>query len=330
MQRVRTFLLTAMLLVLAQSAAGRSGGMPALDAEIERLAQGSGGVVGVAAWRLDGKGPKVLANPGVPFPMASTFKVAVAGALLSAVDQGRVSLDDMIAIDRQNYVPSEVIAERFVHPGVSLSIANLLELMLTESDNTATDLLMDVAGGPQAVTRWVESQGVRGQRIDRGTEDLLRDFFDLPPLPFAEAMAAAEQADPALMARGAKPNARFDDDPRDTSTPEAMAELLTHIFRGQALSAESTAILKEIMQRCRTGEARLKGRLPSGAIVAHKTGTIGGTVNDVGVMTLPGDRGHLVIAVFVKESSLPFEARELAIAEIARTIRDYYLLADGF
>ena len=103
-----------------------------------------------------------------------------------------------------------------------------------------------------------------------------------------------------------------------------MALLLTQVFRGEALSAASTAVLTGMMARCRTGAQRLKGRLPPGDRVAHKTGTIGGTVNDVGVITLPRDGGKLVIAVYLKQSDAPMDQREQVIADIARSIRDFY------
>ncbi|HEX7012655.1 MAG TPA: class A beta-lactamase [Steroidobacteraceae bacterium] len=292
-----------------------------LRAEIERIASSARGVVGVAAWRLDGKGPSVLVNAREPFPMASTYKVAIAGAIFDAVDKGRLKLDQMVPVSLQDYVPSEIIADRFIHPGVSLSVSNLLELMLTQSDNTATDVLMRVAGGAQAVTAWVRAQGIEGQRIDRDTNGILRDFFSLAPdVAWSDVVDDAELATKASL-----PNATFDNDPRDTSTPEAMARLLTRLFSGQALSEASTNALVGMMRRCRTGEGRLKGQLPQGSVVAHKTGTIGGTVNDVGVIDLPDAKGRIVIAVFVKKSEASIEQRERVIAEIARSVRDFYL-----
>jgi beta-lactamase class A len=82
------------------------------------------------------------------------------------------------------------------------------------------------------------------------------------------------------------------------------------------------------MRRSRTGEARLKGLLPPGTVVAHKTGSIGGTTNDVGLITLPEDAGHLAIVIFVKSSTEAVSARERAIAEIGRTVYDFFLFAD--
>lgn len=298
---------------------------PAIEAELARLSAPTEGQVGIAAWRLDATDDPILVNADESFPMASTFKVAVAGAILAQVDQGQLSLVQLVSVPREMIVESRGIAQVAKHPGISLSVANLLELMLTVSDNSATDVLTRLAGGPAAVTAWVRKQGVEGLRVDRDTAGLLRDFFQLPPGPFPDALAAAVKANPALEELGAKPNARFDEDPRDTSTPRAMAELLSRIFKGGALSAKSTALLREIMHRNTTGPRRIRGRLPEGTEVAEKTGTIGGSLNDVGVISLPDGKGRVVVAIFVKKSGKPFEVRETAIAEISRAIYDYYL-----
>jgi beta-lactamase class A len=326
----RTFLNSLAVVVLLGAARLSAASAPtaAIENDIAELSKRTEGVVGVAAWRLDGQGPRVLVNADQRYPMASTYKVAIAGAIFAAVDAGRLKLDQMVTVDPAVMVPSEVLADRFIHPGVSLSVYNLLELMLTQSDNTATDVLMKLAGGGSAVTAWVKKQGVQGLQVDRDTGALLREFFGMPADgTFTEALAAAEKADPKLEEKGALPNPAFDDDVRDTATPTAMSELLTRIFSGHALSAASTKALIGIMERCRTGDARLKGRLPPGTPLAHKTGTIGGSINDVGVMTLPAGRGQVVVTVFIKKSAVPFEQREAVIAEIARSVRDYYLFA---
>lgn len=299
-----------------------------LHTELERIAAAANGVVGVSAWRLDGLGPRVALNAEQRFPMASTFKVAVAGAILAKVDEGELSLDRMVSVPPERLVPSDVIANRLIHPGVALSIHNLLELMITESDNTATDILTDVAGGPQAVTHWLRKQGIENQRMDRDTSQLLRAFFGLPPGPIGPAFAEATRRDSKIGQRGELPNPSFDDDPRDTSTPEAMSSLLARIYRGEALSDRSTTILTGIMDRTRTGKMRIEGRLPLGTAVAHKTGTIGGVVADVGVITLPGKSGEKIVAsFFVKKSAVPIATRERVIADLARAIYDFYLFS---
>ena len=80
-----------------------------------------------------------------------------------------------------------------------------------------------------------------------------------------------------------------------------MAQLLERIFTGKALSAASTSLLTEIMERNTTGKARIRGRLPEGTVVAEKTGTIGGTLNDAGLVTLPGNGGKLIVVIFVTQ-----------------------------
>lgn len=299
-------------------------GLARLKDDIVTMAGAAGGVVGVAAWRLDGKGPNVLLNADERFPMASTAKIAVAGTVLSLVDKGQVELSRMITVDPGSMVTPEIVARYFIHPGVTISVNNLLELMLTESDNTATDLLMKLAGGPAAVNAWVNRQGVTGQRVDRNIAGLIRDFLSLPEGPFPEAYAAVSRKEPTQEGRS-HPNASFDDDPRDTSTPTAMATLLARIFAGDALSPQSMRVLTAMMLRCDTGPNRIGGRLPTHTIVAHKTGTIGGTVNDVGVIELPVNHVKIVVAIFIKKSDASLAIREQVIADIARSIRDYFL-----
>jgi beta-lactamase class A len=110
------------------------------------------------------------------------------------------------------------------------------------------------------------------------------------------------------------------------STPEGMARLLQKIWKREALSEASSALLLDIMLRCQTGDARIKGLLPPGTDVMHKTGTLGiGVANDVGIMRLPEGAGHVVITVFVKESQASSAVQERTIAQVARAAYDYFL-----
>ena len=115
-------------------------------------------------------------------------------------------------------------------------------------------------------------------------------------------------------------------DPRDTATPDDMTKLLVHIWKKDMYSPANGEELLGMLERCQTGKARIKGLLPQGTDVAHKTGTLGGVVNDVGVVTLPGGLGHVAISVFSKASGKPEDASERAVAEVSRTIYDYFVL----
>jgi beta-lactamase class A len=115
-------------------------------------------------------------------------------------------------------------------------------------------------------------------------------------------------------------------DPRDTATPDDMTRLLVHVWKKDLFTPRNADVLLGMLERCETGKARIKGMLPEGTRVAHKTGTLGGVANDVGVMTLPGDLGHVAISVFTRSSNKPEEAAEKAVAEVSRTIYDYFVL----
>ena len=104
-----------------------------------------------------------------------------------------------------------------------------------------------------------------------------------------------------------------------------MLELVLAIDSGKALSKKSREFLLGVMSRTRTGGGRLKGLLPKGTPVAHKTGTIGGVANDVGYVTLPDGR-RFAIAVYTKSSTTSEADRDRAIAEVTRTLYDFYYL----
>ena len=293
---------------------------------IERVATGLAGRVGFAAQEIGGE--DVIAFHGdESFVMASTYKVAIATAVLDRVDRRELSLDQLVEVTPDMMVVGETaLAETFVHPGLQLSVANLIEVMITESDNTATDICMGLAGGPAAVTENLRRIGITDQRVDRLTAEILRDFYGLPALATPKVVAEAYRNNPALATEVGNRNLDFEKDPRDHTTLLAMLQLLLAIDGGTAMSPESREFLLEVMSRTRTGVGRLKGLLPRGTPVAHKTGTTGGVANDVGFITLPDGR-RFAIAVFTNSSETSVSDRDRAVAEIARTMFDYFYLA---
>jgi beta-lactamase class A len=340
-QMKKIFLFTCLVMIesmlLAQKHAAVIAPVPDLprervEAEIARLSLISGGIVGISAIHVE-SGKRIDQNNQVAFPMASCFKVPVAAELLTKVDSGLISLDQMIEIEETDLHPgSGIIANRFdwpgaVKPGIALSVRSLLELMLLISDNSAADICLRLAGGPPAVNASINRLGITGIRIDRPTSFLISDSEGIPidkNLPWSPAIYDS-------LSKNVKPeddsiNARkFDSDLQDISCPAAMTDLLLKLFKEPVLKPASQTLLLDIMKRCETGLARLKGSLPPGTEVMHKTGTIGMSANDVGIITLPGDAGHVVISVFVKSSEKATPERERAIAEVTRTIYDYFI-----
>lgn len=164
--------------------------------------------------------------------------------------------------------------------------STLIEAMLTRSDNPATDRLIRNLGGPAAVDGWLRWHGLTGIRVDRTISQLLmakRDLWDV----------------------------------RDSSTPMAMIELLKKIDSGSVLKLAGRSYLFDLMGRCITGKNRIRGLLPAGVGVAHKTGTLSGLTTDVGYISFPDGR-KVAVAFFARGGT----DRPRAIAEAARAI--YY------
>ena len=309
---------------------GEAGVLSALEDELARMAPAAQGTLGVTGVHLE-TGRRASVNRAVGFPMASSVKVAIAHRLLERVDRGELALDTMVAISPGDLHPgSGTLTSLFDEPGVALALRNYLELMLLISDNSATDVLLRLSGGPAAVTDSVRRLGIEGLRVDRSTLRLIADWLGVTTIPESEQVSktwfddlVSKVDDEERRRRGAL----FDVDPRDTSTPDAMAALLEAVWKGTGLQPASRDLLVDIMRRCETGTSRLKGLLPPGTVVAHKTGTIGGTTNDVGIVYLPEGAGHVVVAAFVKESRAEVPERERVIAHAARAAYDFFLFS---
>ncbi|GAB3908091.1 class A beta-lactamase [Larkinella knui] len=299
-----------------------------LNQELERIVKLAKGKVGICALHLE-SGQQISLNLKERFPMASTIKVAIAVELLTKIEKGELSLMTIVDLQPSDLHPgSGTLDVLFNKPGVQLSVQNLLELMMVISDNSATDILLRLVGGVEPVRERLKILGIQGMSIDRSIIQLLADLdgVTLPPmeqwtLGFYDRLTSTVTPE---MRRAAA--LKLETDPRDTSTPEAMVNLLTQIYRGKALKPASRDLLLAVMERCRGGLNRLKGYLPPATVVAHKTGSLDGSAtDDVGIITLPGDAGHIAIAVFVGESPQPLEQREQTIAHVTRTIYDYFL-----
>jgi beta-lactamase class A len=166
------------------------------------------------------------------------------------------------------------------------SARSLMEAMLIHSDNRATDILMRDLGGPATLQKWLDHHQIHGLRVDRNIAGLLaarRDLHDI----------------------------------RDSSTPKAMVDLLKRIDGGNLLKPQSRSYLLGLMARCQTGKNRIRGLLPQGTLVQHKTGTLNNYTSDVGFITLPN--GHrIAVAMFARQGT----NRPATIARAARAIFD--------
>lgn len=315
---------------LAALAAGPGPGLPA---RLAALAPEAGGVVGVGVLHVE-SGRRAALRAGERFPMASVYKVPIALAFLHRVDGGQAALEEEVsygAADLRPGLEHSAIVER-AHGGSGHATAReLLEAALVESDNTASDLVLRLSGGPAAVMARLREVGLEGIDVSRSEGQSALDYWGVaapPPAQWTLAMFARLRAQATVAERRAAAD-RFLSDPRDAATPEAMATLLGRLQRGELLQAETTTLLLDLLARATTGPGRIKALLPRGALVAHKTGTGGDAggvnccTNDAGLVTLP-DGSHLAVAVFVRGSSRPLADRERAIARIARAAYDQW------
>ena len=299
-----------------------------LQQEVERLAAQLPGNTGVGVVHLE-SGRSVHVGADRPFPMASTMKVPVAVHILKLVDEGKLSLRQQVLLGEDDVYP-EMGGPMDLHltAGSAITVRDLLHMMITVSDNNATDILLRLGGGTDAVNARMRAVGLDGIRVDRYIWELLANYYGdndasqrkpLDPTGYGT-LAAAERSAEQRRRNVAAWNA----DPRDTSTARAMTALLARLWRGELLAADTTRVLQDILRQTRTGPSRLRGMLPPKTTVSHKTGTVGDTINDVGVIALPADRGHVVVTVFV-QSEESTASRDATIAQIARAAHDYFL-----
>ncbi len=265
-----------------------------LRSTIEQIAARAHGRVGVAC-SLPGTPLDCNVNATAKLPMQSVYKLPIAMATLHAVEEGTFSLSQKV-----RFLPTDLISPgqgsplRDEHPrgGVDVSIQELLRLAVSESDGVASDILLRTIGGPGVANAYIESLGITGISI-RDTEKTL----------------------------GQDVRAQY----RNYAQPSALVALLRLIADHSPLSVEHTRLLLGWMTDTRIGEHRLRGLLPKGVVVAHKTGTSGQNngithaTNDAGLITLPDGR-RLAVAVLITDSPENAVVREGVIAQIAKAI----------
>jgi beta-lactamase class A len=294
-----------------------------LVAVFEKLEPETGGTLGVAILHVE-SGRRASWRGDERFPMASVFKLPTAIRVLLRVDRGEVSLDQTVTIGEHDLRPSwSPLGETFHGTPLEPAVRELVRRMLCDSDNTAADALLALAGGPRAVTECMRDLGILAIDVSRDERELNADgagVRELPPpseytVAKFNALAAAVPPEERQAAQ-----ARYAVDGRDTVTPDAMVDLLLRVHRRDCLKPETAAFLVDCLEHSTTGARMIRAGVPAGATVADKSGGMAGTRNDVGIVTLPNGAGHVLIAAFVKGSSKPFADREAAIAKTARAV----------
>jgi beta-lactamase class A len=296
-----------------------------LRTALEAVASTEAGVVGGAVTHIE-SGHRISVNGAALFPMHSVSKLPIAVVSLKKVDRGELRLDDEVTVTADDLAPTMAgPKDRWAGLPLKRTIRRLLELSLVESDNTAVDKLIALSGGTAEVRAELRNLGITGVDISRSTKQMALDFC----VGENATAIAAEKIVATCRALSAESllRARRREDARglDSAKPDVIADLLVDLYKGTLLAAPSRGYLLETMYGSRVGAGRLKGQLPAGTQVAHKTGTGYFATNDVGIIDLPADRGHLVVAAFIKESTRRDKAQEQTIANLARVAYDFFV-----
>jgi beta-lactamase class A len=268
-----------------------------LKPQFEQIARDSRGTFGLSAV-LVRTGETVEFHGDRDFPMQSVYKFPIGMAVLNDVDQGKLKLDQTVKVSAGDMIPAAAHSPiRDAHPGgTELTLQELLRFMVSESDGTASDVLLRLTGGPERVTAFLRGLGIDDVTVATSEAEMAKDN-----------------------------RAQY----RNKATPHGMAQLLRVFQNGRGLSPASRTLLLELMTKTESGPLRIKGLLPAGTVVAHKTGTSGtvkgltAATNDAGLVTLP-DGGKLAIAVFVSDSKADASVRERAIASGSRLVYDWF------
>lgn len=274
-------------------------GQQTLRQQIADIAGNISGKVGVYARVLE-TNDTVSFNRDEKFPMQSVYKFPVAMAMLKQVDAGKFRIDQPIKILKSDLTTDghSPIREKYPHGNVSLTLRELLDYNIRESDGSACDILFKLMGGPAKVNAYVQGLGVK--QINIATTE----------------QAQVQRNEPATQYK-------------NWSTPLAMTQLLEKFYTMPILSDSSRSYLLYLMSHSGPGAKRLKGLLPAGTVVAHKTGTswtvegITAAHNDIGVITLPNGN-HIAVTVFVSDARATEEERDATIAKIAKAVWDAY------
>ncbi len=297
----------------SEAAASRASDAGAgLRRELARLSSRLDGALGVGVKTI-WDGQELFLEPDRPFPTASVFKIPVLYELLLQVEEGRLDLDARVAVTEEMKSPgSGVLKELTSSP--ALSVADLAMLMIIISDNTATDILVDMVG-KQAVNQRLAGWGFSVTRVPMSCRELLFELAGRPRGPFTP--AARLEVEQVLKTRERSLTGRaYADHNNNLSTPREMLGLLEMLVRDGPLPARVRERALHFMRRQQVRD-RLPLHLPPGAEIAHKTGSIAGVRNDAGILFV--QRGPVLVCAFARDLAED-QAGAAAIAEVGRLV----------
>lgn len=293
-----------------------------LQSRLQELSDAFPGVIGVAVRDLK-TGEELSINGDRLFPMASVYKVPIMVEVFRQIEARKFSLDDRIELgDEHRTLGSGVLT--LLSNGLKPTVKDLITLMIVLSDNEATDVLLKKVGA-ENVTATMRSMGLNNVRVDRTTFELIRDYLGFMDetargKTYAEiiAMSRTRRITTEKRAEAEREFARV---MKDVSSPRDMALLLEKIYKGEAAGKESCQMMMAILGQQMFNQ-RLPRYLPESAGMAHKTGTIGSTTNDAGIMFVRGN--PVAIAVFTVDKRIARGEVEELMGRLTRVVYDFF------
>ena len=272
-----------------------------LKQKIEEVLKDKSATVGVA---IQGMNPEdaISINGNRHMPMQSVFKFHLALAVLHQVDQGKLSLDQVITLDK-------ALMEKYKHlwaplrkkypNGGKVTIAEMLKSTVAWSDNIGCDVLLNRIGGVKALESYLHQIGIKEIRV-------VHDEISM--------------------------QAKWENQYENWTTVKAANQTLQLFFENKdnLLSAKSHDFLLNVLKGTQTGKKSIKGLLPQDAVVAHKTGHSGkndqqltAALNDIGIVFLPNGT-YFYLSIMVNDSMEDNETNQKIIAEIAKLTWDHF------
>lgn len=298
-----------------------------LVSQLDGLVRSFEGVAGVAVTSVE-DGWVATANAQRRMPQQSVSKLWVTMTVLDAVDRGKIRLEDPLTITKADFTLFHQPVAALVKgdSGYTATVGELIRRAMQMSDNTCNDKLLRLVGGPQAVRDFIARKGLGAIRFGPGERLLQAGTAGLewkPEYSMGNAFAQARaRLSPAVRLAAYESYVK---DPPDGAAPEAIANALRRLKRGELLSPASTDWLLRTMAGARTGRARVRGAVPPGWDYAHKTGTgqdLGRRTagfNDVGILTAPDGRSY-ALAVMIGDTPRPVRERQLLMQAVASAI----------
>lgn len=252
---------------------------------IKQLEAVYGGRIGVAAWNAN-TDQQLQYRENERFAMCSTFKLLLVANVLHRIDQRQEQLARLISYDKSDILEYAPVTSQNLDKG-AMTVAALSKATLQLSDNTAANLLLSTLGGPRGLTDYLRTLGDNTSRLDRIEPNL---------------------------------NSNLPEDPRDTTTPEAMLFTLKTILLGDALSEASKQRLIDWLIGNQTGDDKIRAGVSSTWLVGDKTGSgANGANNDIAIIWPDSGQPYLLV-VYYSESESSKNEKNAVIAKISQSV----------